>query len=83
VTFYAVMSYLGYGLLPMLVLAAIGILFSLNTAFGVLSSLLLSGWSSYSAGGMIGLALNRSSGKILIIYPLFLFYLSFALIIIF
>jgi hypothetical protein len=77
------MSFLGYGLLPMLLLAIFGILLPLNNLFGILSSLILSGWSSFSAGSVISLALNRQEGKILIVYPLFLFYLSFALIIIY
>jgi protein YIPF5/7 len=67
----------------MLILAAFGILFPLANAFGVFSSLILAAWSSYTAGNMIGLVLNRSEGRILLAYPLFLFYLSFALIIIF
>lgn len=82
ISFYCVMSFLGYSLLPMLILAGFGILFSLNNAFGVFSSLILAAWSSKTAGSMISLALNRE-GIVLIAYPLFLFYLSFALIIIF
>lgn len=77
------MSFLGYSLLPMLILAAFGIVISLTGTFGVLSSLFLAGWSSLTAGNMVSLVLNRSEGKILLVYPLFLFYLSFALIIIF
>lgn len=53
------MSFLGYSLLPMLPLAVLGIFLSLNSSFGVLTSLILSGWSSYTAGGMIALFLNR------------------------
>ena len=67
----------------MLILAAFGIVISLTGTFGVLSSLFLAGWSSLTAGNMVSLVLNRSEGKILLVYPLFLFYLSFALIIIF
>lgn len=83
ITLYNVMSLLGYSLLPMLILAALGIVISLTGSFGVLSSLFLAAWSSLTAGNMVSLILNRSEGKILLVYPLFLFYLSFALIIIF
>ncbi len=83
ITLYNVMSFLGYSLLPMLILAAFGIVISLKGSFGVLSSLFLAAWSSYTAGNMVSLVLNRTEGKILLVYPLFLFYLSFALIIIF
>lgn len=76
-------SYLGYSLLPMLILAVFGIVLRLNNAFGVFSSLILAAWSSYTAGNTIGVVLNRSEGRVLLAYPLFLFYLSFALIIIF
>ena len=77
------MSYLGYSLFPMLILATFGIVLSLKGPFGVITSLILAVWSSYTAGNMISLVLNRQGGKVLLMYPLFLFYLSFALIIIF
>lgn len=83
ITLYSVTSYLGYSLLPMLILAILGIFLSLKTGFGIFASLILAGWSSYTSGALMSLALNRSEGRILIMYPLFLFYLSFALIIIF
>jgi hypothetical protein len=77
------MSLLGYSLLPMLILAAFGIVITLTGPFGIISSLFLAAWSSFTAGNMVSLVLNRNEGKILLVYPLFLFYLSFALIIIF
>jgi protein YIPF5/7 len=83
ITLYNVMSFLGYSLLPMLILAAFGIVISLKGSFGVFASLFLAAWSSYTAGNIVSLVLNRAEGKILLVYPLFLFYLSFALIIIF
>ena len=53
------MSFLGYGLLPMLLLAIFGILLPLNNLFGTISSLILAGWSSFSSGSVISLALKR------------------------
>lgn len=77
------MSLLGYSLLPMLFLALVGVFVTLKGEFGLVGSLVLSGWSSYSCSNMFSVMLNRSDSKILIQYPLFLFYLKFALIILY
>lgn len=77
------MSFLGYSLLPMLILAVIGIFTNLSGEFGMIASLLLASWSSYSCSGLIAVLLNRLDSKMLILYPLFLFYISFAMIIIY
>ena len=80
------MSTLGYGLLPMLVLGLFGVVFSLKSTFGILLSLGISVWSSVSASKFMEclMKLNiESNKKLLIIYPLFLFYMSFAIIVIF
>ena len=76
------MSFLGYSLLPMLVLAFFGVFIPLTTPFGVLLSLLLAGWCAASSGNLIA-AVTMHPHWWLVVYPLFLFYLSFALIIIF
>ena len=77
------MSFVGYSLLPMLLLAVAGIVLTLQNVVGVLLGLGLGGWSAWACGGLISVALNRQDSKELVIYPLFLFYMSFALIIIF
>lgn len=77
------MSFLGYSLIPMLLLAIVGIFASLTGEFGLISGLLLSSWSSYSCSNLFTVMLNREDSKMLIMYPLFLFYVSFALIIIY
>lgn len=77
------MSLLGYSLLPMLLLAFFGIFTTLTGPIGLLTSLALAVWCSFSAGNTVGVLLGREDSRALLIYPLFLFYLSFAMIIIF
>jgi hypothetical protein len=77
------MSFLGYSLLPMLFLAFLGIFANLNGVLGVTFGCLLAVWSAFSSSGLLTVMLNLQSEKILIGYPLFLFYVSFSLVIIF
>jgi hypothetical protein len=77
------MSFLGYSLLPMLFLAILGIFFYLSSPLGAIMAVMVSGWSSWSSGYFIAVLLGRSDSRWLVIYPLFLFYLSFAMIIIY
>ena len=77
------MSCLGYSLLPMLFLAILGIFFSLSNGLGVIFGVLMAVWSSLSCGGWIAILAGRDDSKWMVIYPLFLFYLNFAMIIIF
>jgi hypothetical protein len=79
------MSTLGYGLLPMLLLGFIGIFKSLNNGFGVIIGLLIAVWSSSSAGNIVQVLMHNKDKdrKFLLVYPLFLFYVSFSMIVIF
>ena len=77
------MSFLGYSLLPMLILATLGILFPLSNGLGAVVGVIISGWSSWSCGGFIAVLVGREESIWLIFYPLLLFYLNFGLIIIF
>jgi hypothetical protein len=80
------MSAIGYGELPMLFLALSGVIFSLHNEFGILISLVLSAWSSIAAGQFMHELIKEefsSNRKALIVYPMFLFYVSFAMIAIF
>lgn len=67
----------------MLFLALLGVFVTLKGEIGLVGSLVLSGWSSYSCSNMFAVMLNRLDSKMLILYPLFLFYLKFALIILY
>ena len=51
------MSFLGYSLLPMLILALFGIFVALNTPVGVLLSFILAGWCAASSGNLIAAAM--------------------------
>ena len=77
------MSFLGYSLLPMLLLAFVGALAPLQRVLEVLLGLCLAGWSSWTAGSWLVVVLAREDSRWLVVYPLFLFYVSFSLIIIF
>ena len=79
------MSSLGYALLPMLILGLFNIFLSLKGTFGILISLSIAAWASLAAGNTMEVYLksNNSDRKVLLVYPLFLFYLCFAMIVIF
>lgn len=84
VPLYSIMSSMGYGLLPMLPLGAVGILFSLRGGVGIVVGLACAAWSSFSAGNFMDVLIKDTKDrKILVIYPLFLFYVSFTMIVIF
>ena len=79
---FSIMSTLGYCLLPMLTLGLLAVFFSLTTPIGVVTALLTASWASLAAGNFIQtLIRNSANRKALIIYPLFLFYVSFTLIV--
>jgi hypothetical protein len=75
---------MGYGLLPMLLLGLIGIFISLKGGLGILVGILIAVWSSIAAGGIIDVQIkDHKNRKPLVVYPLFLFYISFVMIVIF
>ena len=78
------MSTMGYGLLPMLGFGMIGIFLSLKSGLGIVVALAVSAWSSVAAGNFMDVLIRDTKDrKSLVIYPLFLFYVSFTMIIIF
>jgi len=78
------MSTVGYGLLPMLGFGFVGIFLSLKSAVGIVVALAVSAWSSIAAGNFMGVLIRDTKDrKGLVMYPLFLFYISFTMIIIF
>jgi hypothetical protein len=84
VPLYSIMSTMGYGLLPMLGLGGVGVFVSLKGAVGILVTLCIAAWSSFAAGNFIAVLIRDTKNKrALLIYPLFLFYVSFTLIILF
>lgn len=84
VPLYSIMSSMGYGLIPMLGLGALGVFVSLKGGLGICVALAMAAWSSFAAGNFMDVLIRDSkSRKALVIYPLFLFYVSFTLIVIF
>ena len=78
------MSTMGYGLLPMVGLGFLGIFISLKSGLGIIVALAAAGWASYSAGNFMDVLIKDTKNrKTLVIYPLFLFYVSFTMIVIF
>ena len=79
------MSTLGYSLLPMLILGLFGIFFNLKGSIGILISLSIALWASLSAANFMEVYLRQpnTDRKALLAYPLFLYYLCFAMIVIF
>lgn len=79
------MSTVGYGLLPMLILGFFGVFISMKSTSGILLSLGIALWSSIAASNIMGSLMKETTNdrRALLIYPLFLFYLSFAMIVIF
>lgn len=78
------MSTMGYGLLPMLLLGVLGILIEIRGGPAMIFGFALALWCSIAAGNIMeALMKENKSRKILIAYPLFLFYVSFAMIVMF
>ena len=79
------MSTVGYSLLPMLILGLVGVFLSLKTTSGILLSFGIALWSSVAASNIMESLMKQTNNdrKLLLVYPMFLFYLSFAMIVIF
>lgn len=78
------MSILGYCLLPMLILGLLGVFLRLNSPIGVIVAILTAVWGSVAAGNFMDVLIRDTKNrKPLIVFPVFLFYMSFTLIVIF
>ncbi|XP_065182930.1 protein YIPF7-like [Sycon ciliatum] len=83
VTVSTVISVLGYCLLPMLILAAISVLISLQGIVGTVLAVLVILWCSVSASKLFVAALVMESQQLLVAYPCCLLYGVFALLTVF
>jgi hypothetical protein len=72
-------------MIPMLALGVAGIFIMMKGPIGIIMCFVLTGWSSFAASNFIeGLMKQTATNRrVLLIYPLFLFYICFAMIIIF
>lgn len=80
---YDVMSILGYGLLPMLVLGLVNIFIHLKGPLGLVLGVVCTAWSAYASTMFFEVVMKLHNKKWLVAYPVFLFYLTFVLITIF
>lgn len=80
VDFSRTVSALGYCLLPMVILAMIGVVLPLRGAVGYLLSALAVAWCSNSASVMFVTALQMRDQRLLVAYPLALVYTIFAIL---
>ncbi|KAK0525083.1 hypothetical protein OC834_005299 [Tilletia horrida] len=77
---YRVASVLGYCLLPLCVLTTISIVVRLDNLFGYILTPLFIVWSCSSASGIFVSILRLSNQRVLVAYPLALFYSCFAIL---
>lgn len=78
-----VISVLGYCLLPMVILAGISILLSLQGILGTLLTATIIGWCSLSASKLFVTVLAMDAQQLLVAYPCALLYGVFALLTVF
>ncbi|SCU97232.1 LAMI_0F09318g1_1 [Lachancea mirantina] len=76
-------SILGYCFLPLCFLSLVGIFCSLNNVLGYVLGLLFVCWCTWSSSGFFTAVLQLSNARVLIAYPLSIFYSVFALMAIF
>ncbi|KAF2644878.1 Yip1-domain-containing protein [Massarina eburnea CBS 473.64] len=76
-------SVLGYCLLPLVLVATLGIAVPLDSFFGYLLTSLAIVWCSYSSSSMFTIVGRMSSMRGLVAYPMVLFYGSFGIMAIF
>jgi hypothetical protein len=80
---YRTMSILGYGLLPTVFLAFIGIFVSLHSFFGFILGVIVVPWCTLTASRFFERAVNNAEQRFLIAYPIAIFYAAFCLITVF
>ncbi|CAO3670152.1 unnamed protein product [Rhizopus stolonifer] len=76
-------SVLGYCLLPMVMLSGFSVVLKLDNIVGTFLSILSICWCTYSSSGMFTSVLYMSEQRMLVAYPVGLFYASFALMTLF
>jgi hypothetical protein len=77
---YTTMSIIGYGLLPTLILAFLGVFVRLSNAFGLILSTLTVIWCTMTASRFFEAAVDMHHQRWLVAYPIMMIYVCFALI---
>ena len=83
VAFATVVSVLGYCILPIVLLAALGVLISLQGWLGTAVAIVAVAWCSISASKLFVTAFNMQHQQLLVAYPCSMLYAVFALITVF
>jgi len=83
VELYTIMSILGYCLIPFIFLAAVTLVLPVFNIFGGILSFVIICWATYMATQFIDAVLSMTHKKMLVAYPVFLFYMCFLLLAIF
>ena len=83
VTFATVVSVLGYCILPIVGLAALGVIISLQGWGGTAAAVVAVAWCSISASKLFVTAFNMQHQQLLVAYPCSMLYAVFALITVF
>ncbi|KAF3480722.1 protein transport protein yip1 [Arthroderma uncinatum] len=78
-TFPRSASVLGYCFLPLVLTSLIGILIPMDTVFGYLLTTAAVGWCTYSSSGMFCAVARMRGMRVLVAYPLALFYVVFGI----
>ncbi|KAF2396241.1 Yip1-domain-containing protein [Trichodelitschia bisporula] len=76
-------SVLGYCLLPLVITSLVGIVLPMDTVFGYLLTVAAIAWCTYSSSAMFCAVGRMTSMRLLVAYPLALFYVGFGLMAIF
>ena len=72
-------SVLGYCLLPLVLVSAVGIVVNMDTPFGYLLTSAAVAWCTYSSSGIFCAVGRMRSMRPLVAYPLMLFYVGFGI----
>ncbi|KAK2949552.1 putative YIPF5 like protein [Blattamonas nauphoetae] len=78
-TSYKVISVLGFSLLPLLILALFSLVINLKGVVGVLITIVLAVWCSFAATNILVAMMGYYDIRYLVGYPLFLFFMTFAI----
>merc|ERR1719510_473059 len=83
INLYHTMSILGYGLIPIVLLAFIGIFVSLKTTFGTVVAIICIGWATATSSRFFATAIAMHQQRWLVAYPVGLVYTLATLITVF
>lgn len=83
INLYHTISILGYGLIPIVLLAFIGIFVSLKTTFGTIVAIICIGWATATSSRFFATAIAMHQQRWLVAYPVGLVYILFTLITVF